>query len=267
MRSKTRTKALVGATSWIALMLLGFSVPTAPAQPPADGSKQHALVNQYCAVCHNQKLTSGGVSLADLDFSNVAGNADTLEKVLRKVHSGEMPPAGMPHPDASTSAGFTKLLQDELDREAAAHPNPGRPTVHRLNRAEYSNAIRDLLALDIKPGAMLPADDTGYGFDNIGDVLSLSPMLIERYMSVARTVSRMAVGDPSIKPEIAEFKPPKNTQRGQRRAERVSDDLPFDSAGGLSVSYRFPLDAEYVSKSSCRPRQVLMVRRKPGPSS
>src|SRR5216684_1167431 len=253
LKNRTKAKALAGVSTWIALMLLGFSVPTAPAQPPADGSKQHALVNQYCAVCHNQKLTSGGVSLADLDFSNVAGNADTLEKVLRKVHSGEMPPAGMPRPDASTSAGFTKWLQDELDREAAAHPNPGRPTVHRLNRAEYSNAIRDLLALDIKPGAMLPADDTGYGFDNIGDVLSLSPMLIERYMSVARTVSRMAVGDPSIKPEIAEFKPPKNTQRGQRRPERVSDDLPFDSAGGLSVSYRFPLDAEYVFKIKLPP--------------
>jgi cytochrome c553 len=253
MRLKNRTKAFVGASGWIALMLLGFSVTKAPAQSPADGSKQHALVTQYCAGCHNQKLTSGGVSLADLDFSNVAGNAETLEKVLRKVHSGEMPPPGMPRPDASTSEGFTKLLQDALDREAAARPNPGRPTVHRLNRAEYSNAIRDLLALDIKPGAMLPADDTGYGFDNIGDVLSLSPMLIERYMSVARTVSRMAVGDPAIKPEIAEFKPPKNTAKGPRRAERVSDDLPFDSAGGLSVSYRFPLDAEYVFKIKLPP--------------
>src|SRR5260370_42230780 len=115
MRPKNRTKAIVGASSWIALMLLGFSVTIAPAQSPADGSKQHALVSQYCAVCHNEKLSSGGVSLADLDLSNVAGNADTLEKVLRKVHSGEMPPHGMPRPDASTSTAFTKWLQDELD--------------------------------------------------------------------------------------------------------------------------------------------------------
>src|SRR5260221_5979228 len=109
MRSKTRTKALVGATSWIALILLGFSVPTAPAQPPADGSKQHALVNQYCAVCHNQKLTSGGVSLADLDFSNVAGNSDTLGKMLGKGHSCEKAPAGMPRPDAPTPPAFSHL--------------------------------------------------------------------------------------------------------------------------------------------------------------
>src|SRR6267154_1854436 len=253
MRLKNRTKALAGVSGWIALILLGLSVPAAKAPAQSSDSKQRALVNQYCVVCHNQKLSSGGVSLADLDLSNVAGNADTLEKMLRKVHSGEMPPAGMPRPDASTSAALTNWLQTELDREAAAHPNPGRPTVHRLNRAEYSNAIRDLLALDIKPGAMLPADDTGYGFDNIGDVLSLSPILIVRYMSVARTVSRMAVGDPAIKPEIAEFKPPKNTGKGPRRAERVSDDLPFDSAGGLSVSYRFPHDAEYVFKIKLPP--------------
>src|SRR5258708_11624604 len=157
LKNRTKAKALAGVSSWIALMLLGFPVPTAPAQPPADGSKQHALVNQYCAVCHNQKLTSGGVSLSDLDFSKVAGNADTLEKVLRKVHSGEMPPAGMPHPDASTSAGFTKGQQDQLDREAAAHPNPARPTVHRLNRAEGSNAIRNVFTLYLTPRARRPA--------------------------------------------------------------------------------------------------------------
>src|SRR5216684_6356890 len=247
LKNRTKAKALAGVSTWIALMLLGFSVPTAPAQPPADGSKQHALVNQYCAVCHNQKLTSGGVSLADLDFSNVAGNADTLEKVLRKVHSGEMPPAGMPRPDASTSAGFTKWLQDELDREAAAHPNPGRPAVHRLNRAEYSNAIRDLLALDIKPGAWLPVDDSGYGFDNIGDVLSTSPVLLDRYLTAAVRVSRLAVGDLTTKPVVEMFEPPRDPQLGlSRRNDRVSDDLPFGSRGGLSVQHYVPLDGEYL---------------------
>jgi hypothetical protein len=207
------------------------------------------LVNQYCAVCHNQKLKSGGISLAGLNLSDIDGNSSTLEKVLRKVHSGEMPPLSMPRPDASTARAFTQWLQDELDRGAAAHPNPGRPTIHRLNRTEYSNAVRDLLALDIKPGAMLPPDDTGYGFDNIGEVLSLAPVLIERYMSVARTVSRLAVGDEAVKPESVEFRPPKNS----RRRERSSDDLPFDSAGGLSVSYRFPLDAEYVVRIKLAP--------------
>src|SRR5262249_18868721 len=127
--------------------------------------------------------------------------------------------------------------------------NPGRPVAHRLNRAEYSNAIRDLLALDIHAGSMLPVDDSGYGFDNIGDVLSLSPILLERYMSVGRTVSGLALGDMTIKPSQEEFTVPREPGSGRRpRNERVSDDLPFDSRGGLSVPYYFPLDGEYVIK-------------------
>ncbi|MDQ6662878.1 MAG: DUF1592 domain-containing protein, partial [Acidobacteriota bacterium] len=142
---------------------------------------------------------------------------------------------------------------DALDQAAAGHPNPGDPTIHRLNRAEYSNAIRDLLALDIKSGAKLPADDTGYGFDNIGDVLSLSPVLIERYISVARNVSRLAVGDTNIKPELDQFEPQKPGSKRGPRNERVSDALPFDSAGGLSIEYHFPVDAEYVFKIKTPP--------------
>jgi len=222
--------------------------------PTADGSTPWSVTNQYCVLCHNARLTSGGISLASLDKSDVAANSAVLEKVLHKLRSGEMPPAGMPRPDAPTTAAFTSWLTSELDRAAAGHPNPGRPVIHRLNRAEYSNAVRDLLALDIKPGAMLPADDTGYGFDNIGDVLSLSPMLIERYLSAARKVSRLAVGDTNTKPEIAEFRPPKSLQKGGlKRSERSGDDLPFDSAGGLSVSYRFPVDAEYAIKINLAP--------------
>jgi hypothetical protein len=155
-----------------------------------------------------------------------------------------MPPVGLPHPKPEASAAFTAWLTGELDNAAAANPNPGRPTIHRLNRAEYSNAVRDLLALDIKPGSKLPNDDSGYGFDNIGDVLSLSPILIERYMSVARMVSRLAVGDVKTRPEEDIFEP----QKTRRARTRVSDDVPFDSAGGLDVDYHFPVDAEYVFK-------------------
>lgn len=227
----------------LTVAVLGTPSVAAPAAQP------QALINQYCSACHNQTLKSGGILLAGLNLSDIAGNSGTLEKVLRKVHSGEMPPPGMPRPDAPTVAAFTRWIGDELDRSAAAHPNPGRPTIHRLNRTEYSNAVRDLLALDIQPGAMLPPDDTGYGFDNIGEVLSMAPVLIERYMSVARTVSRVAVGDEAVKPESIEFRPPKNSQR----RGRVSDDLPFDSSGGLSVSYRFPLDAEYVIRIKLAP--------------
>ncbi len=244
----------------IVSLLAALSVPLTlfpgevPAASTAGVASQRAMLKQYCFVCHNPKLTSGGISLATLDISDVARNSAILEKVLRKLRAGEMPPAGLPRPDAATVASFTNWIQGELDRAEAAHPDPGRPVIHRLNRAEYSNAVRDLLALDVKPGAMLPVDDTGYGFDNIGDVLSLSPMLIERYLSVARMVSRLAVGDTAVKPEIAEFRPPKALKKaGPRIRERAGQDLPFGSAGGLSVSYRFPVDAEYVIKFKLAP--------------
>jgi cytochrome c551/c552 len=231
----------------ILLFGLAFTAIALASESPAQSQ---ALIKQYCAVCHNPNLKSGGISLQGLDLSDIHGNSATLEKVLRKVHSGEMPPPSMPRPDAATAKAFTDWLEDGLDRAAAAHPNPGHPAIHRLNRTEYSNAVRDLLALDIQPGAMLPPDDTGYGFDNIGEVLSMAPILIERYMAVARTVSRLAVGDPAVKPESVEFRPPKNSSR---RRDRAADDLPFDSAGGLSVRYRFPLDAEYAIKIKLAP--------------
>lgn len=133
-----------------------------------------ALVNRYCIGCHNQKVKTAGISLQGLDPEKAGENSEVWEKVLRKVSAGQMPPAGLPHPAAPVTAAFCKTLETGLDRAAAANPNPGHPSIHRLNRAEYSNAIRDLLALDIKPGSKLPADDSGYGFDNIGEVLSLS---------------------------------------------------------------------------------------------
>src|SRR5262249_35636009 len=151
-------------------------------------------------------------------------------------------------------------LEKELDRYAAAHPEPGRPAVHRLNRAEYSNAVRDLLAVDIQAGSSLPVDDSGYGFDNIADVLSMSPALLERYLSVARTVSRLAVGAPELRPRGELFFPAKAPpsqvpavsayRRANARLERASTDLPFDSRGGLSFTYYFPLDAEYVIRAN-----------------
>ena len=200
------------------------------------------------SVCHNQKSATAGVVLNGIDFDHVAGNAALLERVLRKFRSGEMPPAGMPRPAAPVAAAFTKSLEDSLDQAAAGNPNPGRPAVHRLNRAEYSNAIRDVLALDIQPGSALPVDDSGYGFDNIGDVLSMSPALLEKYMSAARLVSRLAVGNTSIKPSVEELSGRRDGPGGggPQRNERASDDLPFDSRGGFVLRYYFPVDAEYV---------------------
>ncbi len=208
----------------------------------------HSLTDQYCVGCHNQKNATAGVALNGIDIADAAKDAPILERVLRKLRTGEMPPAGMPRPAAPMVAAFTKSLEDSLDRAAAANPNPGRPAVHRLNRAEYSNAIRDVLALDIQPGASLPVDDSGYGFDNIGDVLSVSPALLEKYMSAARLVSRLAVGNTSIKPSVEDLPARRDGPGGggKDRNERVSDDLPFDSRGGFALRYYFPVDAEYV---------------------
>jgi mono/diheme cytochrome c family protein len=215
--------------------------PTAIA--PTDPASARKVLNQYCGYCHNQKLKTAGVMFDSLDTARIGPDAATWERVLRKLNAGEMPPPKMPRPKPETVTSFTSWLRGELDKEAAVHPNPGHPTIHRLNRAEYSNAIRDLLAIDVQPGERLPVDDSGYGFDNIADVLSLSPMLIERYMSVGRQVARSAVGDVSIKPETNLYTVGKASRKG-----RVSDDLPFDSSGGLSISYDFPVDGEYVFK-------------------
>ncbi len=218
--------------------LPAFAADQAPTLTP------RALLDQYCVGCHNDKVKTASLSVQGLDPAHVSINSEAWEKILRKVKTGQMPPAKLPHPKPAAQDAFTGWLETQLDTAATTNPNPGRPTVHRLNRAEYSNAIRDLLALDIKPGAKLPADDSGYGFDNIGDVLSLSPILIERYMSVGKMISRLAVGDTARKPQVDVFESPRVNGRGGR-AERVSDDLPFDSAGGLSVPYEFPVDGEY----------------------
>jgi Protein of unknown function (DUF1592)/Protein of unknown function (DUF1588)/Protein of unknown function (DUF1585)/Protein of unknown function (DUF1587)/Protein of unknown function (DUF1595) len=225
--------------------------PQVRAQVQPGAASASALFTQYCVVCHDNQKRTAGVTLQGLDLSSIGDDAQLLERVLRKVAAGQMPPAGMPRPNAARMAEFSKWLETSLDAEAAAHPNPGRPAIHRLNRAEYSNAIRDVFALDINAGSQLPVDDSGYGFDNIGDVLSLSPALLDRYLSLGRKIARLAVGDPTLKPSEEVFEPRREPNRGVAaavpiRAEWMSDDLPFDSAGGLSVRHYFPLDAEYV---------------------
>ncbi len=148
-----------------------------------------------------------------MEIANAGSHAELFENVLRKVKNGQMPPVGMPRPDAATMAAFDRWLEETLDAEGAAHPNPGRPGVHRLNRAEYSNAVRDIFDLDIIAESQLPVDDSGYGFDNIGAVLSASPALLDRYLSVARKVSRLAAGDPTLKPIKEAFEPRRPSSR------------------------------------------------------
>ena len=152
----------------------------------------------YCDTCHFGPKARAGLNLEALDLANLDDNGAIWEKLLRKLRNREMPPAGMPRPDAATYEALVNSIETERDRLAEVKPNPGRPTLHRLNRTEYANAIRDLLALEIDVAEMLPADDIGYGFDNIGDVLNVSPLLLERYLSAAGKISRLAVGDTTL---------------------------------------------------------------------
>jgi mono/diheme cytochrome c family protein len=223
--------------------------PPVPAQPPSASAPDYGrLVTTYCVSCHNDRLKTGGLSLQNLDLAAIPDHPEVWEKVARKLRTGEMPPTTVrSRPDPQTAAAFVTHLETTLDRAAIAHPNPGRAPVHRLNRAEYSNAIRDLLAVDVRPGDWLPVDDSGYGFDNIAAVLSTSPALLDRYMSAARKISRLAVGDLTIKPAEEIYDAKRDPNKGSRN-EQLNDELPFDSRAGITVSHYFPLDAEYVFK-------------------
>ena len=213
---------------------------SSPGPPPA--AQHRAVLNRYCVTCHNQELKTAGLMLDNIDADNISEEAEVWEKVLDKLRAGAMPPAGMPRPDKPTTDALVSWLETELSREAAARPNPGRPAIQRLNRAEYSNAIRDLLAVDIDGSSLLPADDVSYGFDNIGDVLSVSTMLMERYMSAARKIAQLAIGDPALRSEAYEV------NRFLVQKDRISEDLPFGSRGGMAIRHFFPLDGDYVIK-------------------
>ena len=218
------------------------SVQTPSAAVSTASLDPRALLDQYCVTCHNERLAIAGLLLDESDIEHVGAGADTWEKVVQKLRSGAMPPPGRRRPDRPTLDAFVTWLETELDREAVAHPNPGRPADHRLNQFEYGNAIRDLLELEIDAASLLPADESDHGFDNIAEVLSMSPTLLERYMFAARKISRLAVGDPSTGPAIETF----NVSRGLRQDDRMSEDLPFATRGGTLIRHYFPLDGEYV---------------------
>ncbi|MCZ6491624.1 MAG: DUF1592 domain-containing protein, partial [Acidobacteria bacterium] len=209
---------------------------------PQAASQYSAVLNRYCITCHNEKLKTAELVLSKLDIANPGADAPVWEKVARKLRTGQMPPAGMPRPEQAFYGDFAAYLETALDRAAAAKPDPGRPAVHRLNRAEYTNAVRDLLATDIDGASLLPADDASRGFDNIADILSVSPLLVERYMSAARKISRLAVGDPDVRPFTTEY----NVSRRLVQNGRMSEDLPFGSRGGTAIRHHFPLDGEYL---------------------
>jgi hypothetical protein len=202
-------------------------------------------LNKYCVTCHNGRLKTAGLQIDSLDVDHIAANAPQWEKIVTKLRTGEMPPPGRPRPDPDTYRAVASALERELDAAAAATPRPGRVPVHRLNRSEYTHAIRDLLGLEVDGRALLSADEADQeGFDNVASVLSVSPALLENYLSAARAISRLAVGDPGRHPVVDTFK----ISKALVQDERLSDELPFGSQGGALLRYYFPLDAEYTIK-------------------
>jgi mono/diheme cytochrome c family protein len=216
---------------------------------PSGAEEARTVLARYCVSCHNDKLKTAGLSLNGVDVAQPATDAAIFEKVIRKLRTGAMPPAGRPRPDEATYARLTSWLEDQIDRESEARPNPGRTeSVHRLNRAEYRNAVRDLLALDIDVAGLLPADDMSYGFDNIAGVLRITPSLLDRYMAAARQISRVAIGSPLLPPTAETFR-----LKADLSQDVSFDALPVGTRGGTAIRYHFPLDGEYVIGSETIP--------------
>ncbi len=227
----------------VAAVLAG---PTGSAQgttPPAAAApaSHAALVKTYCATCHSDRTRSGELSLEHADLADIPRNAELWEKVIRKVRAGMMPPAGMPRPDAATLDAFVTHIETTIDRAAAAHPKPGRTALHRLNRAEYANAIRDLLSLEIDATALLPPDDESSGFDNIADVLTVSPSLMERYLSASWNISRAALGNVNLTPGTVTYR-----VRPDLSQDQHVEGMPPGTRGGMKIEHTFPVDGEYV---------------------
>jgi mono/diheme cytochrome c family protein len=249
---KTRGLLGLGVAVWIAVLSAASGRVHTAAQPPSSpaasaptsAAESSALVKRYCVSCHNEKLKTGGLTLANLDLGDVSGSAGTWEKVVQKLRAGVMPPSGLPRPTRVAYDGLATWIEGALDNAAKANPNPGRrPAFHRFNRNEYHNAIRDLLGLDIDVAALLPPDDRSYGFDNIGDILGISPTLLEGYMEAARKISKEAIGDPTIGRETHTYKLAADLTQDYRL-----DGLPFGTRGGTLVTHLFPVDGEYSIK-------------------
>ena len=242
------SKAKTSIIPVVGILLFGGDLahgePLQPSPSLTESSSVRGALDRYCVTCHNGRLKTAGLELDTADADRVGEHPAMWEKVLRKLRTRMMPPVGRPQPTPAAYGALTTYLETALDRASEANPNPGRLTVRRLNRVEYANAVRALAAIEIDARELLPADESGYGFDNIGDVLSVSPALLERYLLAATKISRRAVGDPTLRPAATLYKTsPLLVQDG-----RMGEDLPFGSRGGLAVRHHFPLDGEYVVK-------------------
>jgi mono/diheme cytochrome c family protein len=213
-----------------------------PARPGAIADSARSFLDSHCVACHNSRLLTANLALDALDPGAAPQHAAVWEKVVRKLRTGAMPPAGRRRPDPRAAAEFVSGLETAIDAAAARRPVVGRPAAQRLSRAEYQNAIRDLLDLEVDATELLPPDDAGYGFDNIGDVLTVSPMLLERYLSAAGSISRLATGTGTAEPSSRTY----TLSKYLRQNDRMGEDLPFGSRGGMAIRHTFPAAGEYV---------------------
>jgi hypothetical protein len=224
------------------LLLFTGAVQAQPASPPSL-AEQQALVNKYCTGCHNDKKPAGGFAWSKIDLADPAKSADLSERVVRRLRAGLMPPAGAPRPDAASASALASAMETAIDKAAATRPYAGAPELHRVNRTQYRNSIRDLLALDVDVASLLPPDELGRGFDNMSDALSITPALVQGYVRAASKISREAVGDAAVPPTMTMYKVPKVVNQ-----MRHVDGAPLGTRGGTAVVHNFPADGEYTFK-------------------
>ena len=234
-------KVAAAACGALVCGLGGFAATSAAnGADPRSAPKHWDVLGKYCTECHNTTDWAGGIAFDALSAEDIPNDSETWEKAVRKLRTGMMPPAGKPRPQRAVLDGFAGELAARLDAAGSAHPYPGTKSLHRLNRTEYANAIRDVLALQVDATTLLPADDSAEGFDNIADVLSVSPTLIQSYVSAAMKISRWAVGDRSMQPTLVKYAAP----AGLSQREHI-EGLPLGTRGGIRFTHNFPLDAEY----------------------
>jgi len=246
----------VGLLCALCVVASGFQAPvpggSSSKGPTASATPARELVTKYCVSCHNQKLKTANLTLDTADTDHVFNSAETWEKVIVKLRSRSMPPPGIRRPDNATYDSVAGWLESEIDRAAVANVNPGRTaSLHRLNRTEYANAVRDLIGVEADAESILPSDEQAFGFDNNAEALSLPPALLDRYVSAAAKIARRAIGDPTIPPAFERYgaiKGNANEQTFLRQTERLDEDFPLGSRGGISARHYFPVDADYVFK-------------------
>jgi len=233
-------------------------------QAPAPPSPARALVANYCVSCHNPNLKAGGLVLDPADAERIAHSPETWEKVLLKLRARAMPPPRSRRPDNHTYDAVAAWLETELDRASSANPNPGRPAdLHRLNRAEYANAVRDLLGVQVDGTLILPPDEQAHGFDTNADALSVVPALLDRYLAAAAKISRLAVGDPTLRPAFERYTAVRNNSNERTwlwQTDRLGEEFPLGSRGGVAARHYFPVDGEYVLKARLDKTYTGMVR-------